>query len=330
MGSYDIISHGKHVKDLSSAFFDIDHTIILPKNGKKLYSKKDNFEWEYMYDNTIQRIRDTSKTHSIYFVTNQLKYDSIIKARITEMMKELNIPSTALISTDRDIYRKPGIGLLSIDGFIPNITKESFHVGDALGREGDFSDDDLWFAIHAGLKVYSPEEYFDINFDPSLYGPIEYIKSKPIDTYLINVLRNIHDDYNVVMLIGLPGSGKSAIRKWYENNYSNVGVFNNDEKKTADDSHSFYVIDNINLTEKQRSSYPEFIYELKIATIFTDLSPKDCIRGVKYRTTIEGGIFVPDVAIYTANKYRNIPSKLTLHLRSRPVLTKNFPAYLLN
>ena len=37
---------------------------------------------------------------------------------------------------------------------------ESFFVGDALGRKGDWSDSDKVFAENIGIKYISPEEMF--------------------------------------------------------------------------------------------------------------------------------------------------------------------------
>mgnify|MGYP006102001583 CR=1 FL=1 len=36
----------------------------------------------------------------------------------------------------------------------------SFYCGDAVGRKGDFSNDDLLYSINLGLKFYTPEMLF--------------------------------------------------------------------------------------------------------------------------------------------------------------------------
>ena len=330
----DIISRSPELFNSKNpaAFFDIDHTIIIPQGKRRMYSAANGFKWNFLFHNTIERMRSVSKSHNIYFVTNQSKYDEVIRTRIIDMMEKIDIPCVALIATERNTFRKPGVGFLEtkLPGGFPNITSESFHCGDAVGRQGDFSDDDLWFGIHAGVQVYSPEEFFAEDFSPSNYGPIEYIREPIVDDGLIDKLRHIYEHFDGVMLMGLPGSGKSSIRKWYQDHYDDIGVFNNDEGLSAPGGKKFYILDNTNMTEYQRQSYPEYIKNAKIVIIFSDLDPKKCIRGIKYRTTIQGEPHIPDVAVYSMNKKRQIPDSVYIHLKLWAVLDKNFPPYLLN
>lgn len=333
-------------KSKPSLFFDVDHTIIYPINHKKLYSAKDKYKWEPNPNAKSKLQKAFSQGFTIYFVTNQLKYDSIVENRLREMLRYLEIEALVLISDQRNKYRKPSPGFVedsSISGGIPTVDASlSFHCGDAAGRIGytsqDFSDDDLWFARYAGVNFYTPEEVFDPSFDFLEKRPLQKIpKSPPIDKELIKTLKSYYETSDGIMLIGLPGTGKSSIRHWYVDNSSSlfnqrpIYVYNNDENLHFPLSYKstvspFYIFDNTNLTKIQRSRFSE---DLNLKIIYIDLSSKDAIRGIKYRNLFQDGIYIPDVVIHTMNSRKEIPEKIDLHLKHRPVLFENFPAYLI-
>lgn len=340
----------------SSAFFDIDHTIIFPVKGR-FYNDKDKFKWNFN-KNAKEVLQEISQKYTIIFVTNQLKYDEIVEQRIKDMLSLLEIETIVFISTDRDIYRKPGIGFLeyveaNFGKEILNIDDKSFHCGDAAGRpertiddvvrvKADFSDDDFWFAQHLEINFFTPEEIFDEQIDPSLPYKKNIIKSPPIDYTLIEKIHKIIRENDGIMIMGLQGSGKSYLKRWLESDISerlgrNVVVFNRDEKlgpKKYNDN-DFFILDNVNLTEHSRNNYPSDILSKKIAKIYIDLDPKECIRGIKYRVALgaapaSGSAYISDITIYTSNKYKEIPGgKIDLILKKRPVLTDYFPPYLL-
>lgn len=328
-----------------SLFFDIDHTVIYPLDKKRMYSSKNKYGWEPDPNAKSTLQRAISQGFTVYFITNQLKYDSIIENRLREMLRYLEIEALILIADQRNHYRKPSAGLIQnpdIPGGLPTIDLElSFHCGDAAGRVNDFSDDDLWFARSAGINFYLPDEIFGRSsrdypsFDFTIRRPLQPIpKSPPIDQTLIKTLKEYYESSDGIMLMGLPGTGKSTIRKWCIENLKGrkIYVYNNDEdlmtpKDIPKDkkSNAFYIFDNTNLTEAHRKRFTE---TLNLKLIFIDLTAKDAIRGVKYRNIFEGGAHIPDVAINTMNARKEIPVKIDLHLKHRPVLYDDFPAYL--
>jgi bifunctional polynucleotide phosphatase/kinase len=75
-----------------------------------------------------------------------------IKKKIETLQKELEIPLTALIATEDDMFRKPSLGMWkffvdSLNGKVVVDVAKSFYCGDAAGRvkgkKKDFSDTDL-------------------------------------------------------------------------------------------------------------------------------------------------------------------------------------------
>lgn len=325
-------------KSKPSLFFDIDHTIIYPLNKKRMYSAKDKHGWVPDPNAKTVLQRAISQGFTVYFVTNQLKYDPIVENRFREMLRYLEIEALVLIADQRNHYRKPNSGLVqdpNIPGGLPNIEPGySFHCGDAAGRINDFSDDDLWFARSAGLNFYLPEEIFDTDFDFRIMRPVQKIpKSPKIDYDLIETLKHYYRTSDGLMLMGLQGTGKSSIRKWCVENLKGrpIYVYNNDEslfipeERSSLESNAFYIFDNTNLTEAHRKRFTD---SLDLRLIFIDLPAKEAIRGVKYRNIFQGGPHIPDVAIHSMNTRKEIPDKIDLHLKHRPVLIQNFPAYL--
>jgi bifunctional polynucleotide phosphatase/kinase len=169
------------------AAFDIDWTIAYGE--KKLFPKEaDDI---HLLPNRKEKILKLFKMgYTIALFTNQKTKQKLERvARITTLIRKLNIPCFAFIATGDDDCRKPKIGMWNkLKQLIPNI-KHSFFVGDALGRPQDFSDSDKLFAVGAGIPHYSPEEFFD--HDIIICNP----------------------NKNMVITVGMAGSGKSSYLK---------------------------------------------------------------------------------------------------------------------
>lgn len=304
-------------EDVPAIFFDLDHTLIYPKGNSRFYTKDNYFRYGDLVEKYLELFHER---FAIYVVTNQLKYNERVEERIKKFLDNFDFPIKVLIATERDIYRKPGIGLR--DFVEHKITKESFHCGDAAGRRSDFSDDDYWFAQHMQISFYTPEKIFRRDFSPLIFKPIplKLHKSPDLDVNLIAKLEKIFESENHITLVGLPGSGKSYLRKWFQDYFGEdeVGYCNNDEKRISSKTKPFMINDNTNLKNtKERTN-----------VIWLDLSLEECKRGVNYRVTMEGGKHVPDVAFRTLEKSFVKPENVLLHLTVRPVLTIEFPSYL--
>lgn len=190
------------------ACFDYDGTIIKPK-GKNNVVPKDIEDWIWLRDNVPEILKKLyNNKYAIIIFTNQSKKWK--KDQIINVLSLLDIPIMVNIAFEKEYY-KPNPKL-----FIENIKKKwkldkSFYCGDALGRNGDWSNVDLLFGNNIGIKVIEPERIF----------PIE---TKEIDVANLAVLHN-----EMVIMIGFPGSGKSTFVK---NNFSNYTILSGDELKT--------------------------------------------------------------------------------------------------
>lgn len=134
----------------------------------------------------------------------------------------LDIPGiTVYAATTNDKYRKPRPGMwgeclsdldLEAGGFDLG---SSYLVGDAAGREGDFSDTDRKWALNIGLGFITPEEFFlgqapramSHKFDPSKYTIT--IKTT-VTTKTSVVFTKSTAKKEVVLFVGSPGAGKST------------------------------------------------------------------------------------------------------------------------
>jgi bifunctional polynucleotide phosphatase/kinase len=174
------------------AAFDLDWT--LSYNEKHLFPKEvDDIK---IFPNRRKKLEDIIKLgYTIVIFTNQYAKSKAEKQkkvdRVTTFIKELKLPIFVYISTEKDNYRKPNTDMWNMfikDKEIKNI----IFVGDALGRPQDFSDSDRIFAENINAKIYSPEDFFGISEVPAFNKKRE-----------------------LVVFVGMPGSGKSSYYKTY-------------------------------------------------------------------------------------------------------------------
>jgi len=103
------------------------------------------------------------------------------KVKMESVMRALGIPVTVMVAGDNDLCSKPRTGMWSLLGGPLGNTKidrsQSFMVGDAAGREKDFSDNDRHFGMNLHIGFSTPEGFFrgepakDLGhkFDPAWY-----------------------------------------------------------------------------------------------------------------------------------------------------------------
>uniref|UniRef100_A0A8V5GWU5 PNK FHA domain-containing protein n=1 Tax=Melopsittacus undulatus TaxID=13146 RepID=A0A8V5GWU5_MELUD len=138
-------------------------------------------------------------------------------------------PPQVLVATGPGLYRKPVLGMWDhlcqeANGAVPVSVPDSFYVGDAAGRpqnwapgrkKKDFSCTDRLFAINAGLRFHTPEEFFlgwppapfDLpTFDPRKLDPSGPLYDPPDEPLLSSTPE-------VVVAVGYPGAGKSTFLK---------------------------------------------------------------------------------------------------------------------
>ena len=183
------------------AAFDMDWTLIRTVRGR---FPKDSDDWRLL-PNRLSLLRSyRDKGYTLVIFTNQgYKKNQLILSinRINNFISELikeGINPWVLAATEKDIYRKPNIGMWNVFAqYVPDYNKYiSFFVGDSAGRREDHSDNDIEFARNIGLQFYTPEDIF------------------PNNTV------TIPDTQTLFIFVGMPGSGKTT---FYETNLQRRG-----------------------------------------------------------------------------------------------------------
>ena len=172
------------------AAFDLDWTIIRSVHGRFMKSADD---WAFLPNriSTLKGYRDAGYTLAIF--TNQ----GFTGAKLTTALNRINniiaaihaegITPWVLVSTGKDIYRKPNTGMWQVlEQSLPIDKVNSFYCGDAAGRPGDHSDSDKMFASNIEIPFYTPEQIFPRN----------------------NI--SIPDTQAMFIFVGMPGSGKTT------------------------------------------------------------------------------------------------------------------------
>ena len=147
IGSLLVFQYGIQVHSAKLAAFDIDNTIIQTNSGKKFATGPT--DWKFM-NKVPEKLKSLNEEgFRIVFITNQLGISKgkptkqEFKNKSEDIASKLDIPFLMLAATDRDLYRKPCIGMWNHllhqeNGSTEVDTKHSFYVGDAAGREANW------------------------------------------------------------------------------------------------------------------------------------------------------------------------------------------------
>ncbi len=203
---YYLVPEGEPKENVAA--FDIDWTLACSQHHMFGADPED----VKILPRRLERIRElhAMDVYNIVLFTNQyaVKKDVIRKRldRMTNVVKKLGVPCYVFVATGKDSknavdpYRKPQRGMWDkLLEFVPT-PRNAFFVGDAMNRPQDFSDCDLEFAKACGIEPKTPEQYFGETGVP-------FIQSL--------------DKKDLVVLVGMPGSGKS---KMYTDVFEPLGM----------------------------------------------------------------------------------------------------------
>ena len=210
-----MITHALHEATYrpKMAAFDYDWTLVKPKGGRTF--PKDIEDWTFLYETVPDRLRRYyDEGYMIVLFTNQTKSWKV--DQVIAVMGSLGIPMFVPLgdykANKAEGKPNPSIFTHFRGENIINI-KESFYVGDALGRSGDWSDTDKLFAENIGIPYHSPEDIF--------YVPEEFTLPD------ISVSPG-----ELIIMVGFPGSGKSTIADHIAATNDNCVVVSGDIFKT--------------------------------------------------------------------------------------------------
>jgi bifunctional polynucleotide phosphatase/kinase len=280
------------------AAFDYDWTIVSPKDGKTFPSNVE--DWVWLYPNVPNELkRYNEQGFSVVIFTNQSKDWKV--TQIQSVAKSLEIPIFVVVAREKCDY-KPNPVLYDVLVGSAKVNKEqSFFVGDALGRKGDWANNDKVFAQNIGLTCYSPEEFFGAKQEP------EAVKISSL---------NLSDSKQVVIMVGYPGSGKSSVAKQIceDENFVLIqgDVYKTSAKMIKAALPSIHegksvIFDATNSSIKKRSEYIEFAKKHNYAVVCIHIStPMD--EAYKRNKLRDEDKQVPKIAYSVYTKYYEVPT----------------------
>ena len=207
-----IIKIGKFRLREKMAMFDYDWTLVKPISNGTFSKSLD--DWKWITDKVPEILQNYyDKGYCITIISNQTRNTEMKLQQITNVLSTLKIPSLIAVGYE-DIDKKPNRTMFDLIKKTKKIDmNKSFYVGDALGRQGDWSDSDKKFAENINIKqIYSPDDLFAIADDEKII-----IKE--------------YDKQEIIVLVGYPGSGKTTIANTF--NSKKYMVINGDIFKTS-------------------------------------------------------------------------------------------------
>ena len=207
-----IIKIGKFRLREKMAMFDFDWTLVKPISNGTFSKSLDDWRWiTEKVPEILQKYYD--KGYCIVIISNQTRNTKMKLQQITNVLSTLPIPSLIAVGYE-DIDKKPNRTMFDIIKKNKKINmNKSFYVGDALGRQGDWSDSDKKFAENINIKqIYSPDDLFTITNDKK-------------------IIIKAYDKQEIIVLVGYPGSGKTTIANTFDS--KTYMVINGDIFKTS-------------------------------------------------------------------------------------------------
>jgi len=194
------------------AIFDYDWTLVKPKTNGTFSKNVD--DWMWLTKKVPEILMNYYKNgYCIVIVSNQTKSTEMKLNQIKNVLSTLPIPSIISVAYEEEFKKPKRIMFDMIVGDKKIDIDKSFFVGDALGRQGDWSDVDKRFAENIGLKkILSPDDLFSMN-----------------ETNEIVVKKNKNTE--IIVMVGYPGSGKSTVSNSFDK--SKYKVVSGDEFLTS-------------------------------------------------------------------------------------------------
>lgn len=316
------------------ASFDLDHTLIKPKDNRVHPKSIDDIE--LVFPNIIDKLKELyENNYNIVIFSNQSDLLSIEKqekkkivlGRIEKLIDLLGFEISIFISTQKNIFRKPNLGML--DFFIERINikldyKNSFYVGDAAGRlktkenKKDFSCSDRMFALNSNLQFYTPEEFFIEDYkDDRKYVCINksetlFLNGKKLEIEIGKQEEKIKQicKNNIIFLQGPPASGKSTLSNRLEKLGYNIisqdklktkAKVLSEFKKLLKVNNNKIVLDNTNGQKKYRDSFTDILKKQKREYVLVniDINKEQSFFLNNYRAKVKNIIALPDVVIHS-------------------------------
>ena len=313
------------------ASFDLDHTSIKPKSGKKFPQNQDDWMILQGVQEKLQQL--FKDNYKIVIFTNQggkafqedpdqAKKD--FSEKIKAIAAEIQVPLQVYGCHKEGFCRKPSGGMWWLltrnNEGIEIDPSQSFYVGDAAstvaiaGRPKDFSDSDLKFAMNVGIRFYD-DRYFQEGFEEVThakpYHPLEF-ENVYVDQK--NEFK-ASDTQEMILLVGSPACGKSSWAKEFVKNAKNYVIACQDDlgtkpkvmtsiKKTLAAGKSV-VVDKQNYSQEGRAELIELAENISVRIVWFDI-PRDLAEHLSTYREIMTGKHIPSMVF---NKFYSVKGK---------------------
>jgi bifunctional polynucleotide phosphatase/kinase len=268
------------------AIFDFDWTLVKPRDGRQF--PKSVHDWQWLRPNVPEVVKSYASTHEIVIRSDQTKLWKL--DMIKAAMDELQVPYTAVVSMSKK-DNKPNTRLFT-EEFDAFDAANSFFVGDAAGRDGDWSDCDMEFAKSLGVRFAVPEDMF------------------PLAQNTESIEALVKTEREVVIMVGYPASGKSTVStKLIPYGYVRIDgdVLKTGAKMRREANKyvkkSSIIFDATNGTAKKRAEFIQFAKDhgLSVRVIWMQTTIDEAMNRNKQRAN-DGGTNIPAVVYYTYRK----------------------------
>lgn len=224
--------------------FDLDHTLIVPKSGRKLPVSHDDWMWTPLVGLTAadrEKFRAKCEGYNVVIFSNQAGLKTpedvagFMKVKAMKIVQELlamGVGASIFIALGHSRYRKPKTAMWDLYRHATGIGARTggVYVGDAAGRLCDFSDCDRKMAANMFFQFETPESWGAL---PSTQcPPLPPLKKSP---HALAAEAGVHPaeryepfqfrppgELEVVLLCGSPGSGKSSWTRRAPSHYESV------------------------------------------------------------------------------------------------------------
>lgn len=272
------------------AIFDVEWTIIKPKDGKDFFENKD--DWKFLRKSVPKVLKQYSKSYQLVFISdekNKWKIDMI-----KDVIEKLNLDIILIISLN-DKYNKPNSVLIKT--VFNKIDKNSFIVSE-VGGSKNWKNKNKDLADNLKIEFKKTENIFPFDKIKEIKGNFE------------------SDKKEVVILVGMPGSGKSTFSKKNLSNYKLIcGDKFRSQRKMIEEAKKYIkeksvIFDGTNGTSKKRKNYIDFAEQndASVKCVLFNTSLEDAIERIKKRK-MEGGNYVPKKVLYDFLEKLEVPKK---------------------
>lgn len=338
--------------------FDLDDTLISTTSGKKFPINSN--DWNFLPE-VIPKLKKISNSaeFDVVIISNQAGHKrnpNLIESKlhnVTTALKNEKIEFRLFAALARDRNRKPSTGI--IEDFIDSKNIEKFYiVGDAAGRERDFSDSDIKFAHNISLITgkraffYTPEDFFSASkpkttkIDPASFSginPARILKDSRGNTDVFShsqILNSILSQDTLVLMCGPPACGKSTAARRLagfltdreiENHVIHLDEIGNSQPKAIKIMKEQFslgsavvIIDATNRSESTRQKYLQLQGVFSSYVVFDFDFPRELVEHlnvVRCRAT-PGVVEIPVVAYRTFYKNYEKPKKNAISVEFCP------------